>query len=153
MKRLILISTVALIFTSYGYADQEHCEVMSKGAHGLEFIEVPCKTMEHKIPCAKEWTDENGSWHSEERPCAPGEQKTVEQVDREESAAQKRKCGKDFRALRVGMKFSRFEQCNEEPEFITDTMTTSGLVETYRGTFYIINVKNDRIISYTRRRY
>ena len=153
MKRFILASAVLLAFSLNAVADERSCSISRMGTNGLEFIDVPCTTMEQKIPCAREWTDENGSWNSEERPCAPGEQKTVEQLDREENAAQKRKCGKDFKALRVGMKFSRFEQCNEEPTFITDTVGAGGVVETYRGTFYFIYVKNDKIISYTRRRY
>lgn len=69
----------------------------------------------------------------------------------EEDAAKKRKCGKDFMALRVGMTFDRFEACNEALSYVTETTDKSGLVETYRSTFYIIHFSNDRVVSYTRR--
>lgn len=102
------------------------------------------------MPCSKEEVI-NGSTYITDVPCPPGKRKTIEQIEREEQAAKKRKCGKDYNALRVGMKLSRIEQCYEEPAFVTETTSAGGTVETYRGTFYFIHVQDGRVVGYTRR--
>jgi hypothetical protein len=100
--------------------------------------------------CFEQWKV-NGVY--KEMPCDPNK-KSPSQVEYEkEQAAMKKKCGKDYQQLRVGMSLQRFEDCTDGVVFVTDTMTAGGLVETYRSSFYIINVKNDRVVSYTRRRY
>ena len=70
---------------------------------------------------------------------------------REHEAKQKKACGKDFDQLRVGMTLARFEQCNESLSFVTESFTQGGAIETYRSTFYWINARNGRVVSYTRR--
>lgn len=84
-------------------------------------------------------------------PCDPDKKEPWEIEQEKEEAAKKQKCGKDFMALRIGMTLERVEQCYEEPEYVTETVSNGGTVETYRGTFYFINVKNGRIVGYTRR--
>lgn len=86
-----------------------------------------------------------------EMPCDPNKKKDWELVQEEEEAVQKRKCGKDFQQLRVGMSVQRFEDCYEALSYVNDTVSGGGGVETYRSTFYFIYVKNDRIVGYTRR--
>lgn len=71
--------------------------------------------------------------------------------EEKEEAVKKRKCGKDYMALRVGMTLERIDQCYEEPAYVTDTVSKGSVVETYRGTFYFIYVQNGRVIGYTRR--
>ena len=77
----------------------------------------------------------------------------VARDEAKEESAKKRKCGKDFMALRVGMALDRFEECHEALSHVTDTVSKDGKVETYRSTFYLINAKDGRIVSYTKRRY
>lgn len=77
-----------------------------------------------------------------------------EKMEREEArdqAAKKGKCGKDFMGIRVGMTLDRFELCHEAISFVTETTDKSGLIETYRSTFYFINARDGKIVSYTRR--
>lgn len=91
----------------------------------------------------------NGSY--KDLPCDP-DNKSVSEIEQEkEEAVKKRKCGKDFMVLRVGMTLERIEQCYEEPAYVTETVGKGGVVETYRGTFYFIYVQNGRVIGYTRR--
>lgn len=73
-------------------------------------------------------------------------------VDPEEVTKEKT-CGKDYGELRVGMSLKRFEQCNEALIQETETVTKSGRTEVYRSTFYWIQARNGKIVSYTRRRY
>lgn len=147
MKFLLVLMSAMLISLS-AYAAQESCEEMRKGPNGVEFVPIPCK--EHPIPCSETWFD-GKSTHSKSVPCKPGQQKTLEQVEREEQTVQKRKCGKDFKALRVGMTVDRFEECNEALSYVTDTVGKGGVVETYRSTFYFIHAQQGRVVSYTRR--
>lgn len=105
---------------------------------------------EHDALCFKEKTNENGWVTGEAIPCPPGKQKTVEQIQREEEAALKRKCGKDYGAIRIGMSIKRLEDCTGAV-FLTRTVGKNGTVETYRTTFDWVNVQNGKIISYTER--
>lgn len=70
-----------------------------------------------------------------------------------EESVKKSKCGKDFMALRVGMTLDRFKECHEALAYVTETVGKDGTVETYRSTFYLIDAKGGRIVSYTKRRY
>lgn len=144
MIKLAFFVMAALI--SSGAMSAEMCRVLTKSN---TWVTEPCT--ETPIPCAKEWTDEKGRRHSETVPCAPGKQKTIEQEQREEDAAKKSKCGKDFMALRVGMTLDRFEECHEALSYVTETTDKNGLIETYRSTFYIIHFAKGRVVSYTRR--
>lgn len=134
-------------------ADKHACEVADLvPGKGWVYTKVPCSSLERKIPCTKEWTDEKGHSYGEEVPCPPGsKQKTVEQVQREEDAAKARRCGRDFGQLRVGMTLERFEACNEAAAYVTVTTGRSGSVEMYRSTFYWLHVKDGQIIGFTRR--
>ena len=146
--RFLFVLMSAMLLTVSAYAAQESCEEMRKGPNGVEFVPMPCR--EHPIPCTE--SHRNGKWiETHEVACKPGQQKTFEQVDREEEAVQKRKCGKDFKALRVGMTVDRFEECNEALSYVTDTVGKGGVVETYRSTFYFIHAQQGRVVSYTRR--
>ena len=142
MKKLVIL--VAALISSSAMAT-EMCHVLTKSN---TWVTEPCT--ETPIPCAKEWTDEKGYRHSEAAPCAPGEQKTVEQVQREDEKELKRKCGKDYMRLRIGMTIDRLEQCYGAT-YVTETVSKGGVIETYRTTFDWVHVKNDRVISYTRR--
>lgn len=71
-------------------------------------------------------------------------------VDPDE-AAQARRCGKDFNAIRVGMNLKRFEQCSEALAYVTETVVGGVRVETWRSTIYFIHARDGRIIGYTRR--
>lgn len=84
-------------------------------------------------------------------PCDPDKKSPLELEHEKEEADKKRRCGKDFMALRIGMTLDRLEQCYEEPAFVTETVGKGGRVETYRGTFYFIHVRNGRVVGYTRR--
>lgn len=150
---LPIVVFFVMVFSQMAFSaePQTSCETMSMETGELVFKKVPCSSMETPMPCSKEWTDSEGSWHSEYRPCKPGEQKTVEQIDREEAAVQKKQCRKDYQALRIGMTLDRFEQCTDGLVYITDTVVKGAVVESYRSTFYFIYAKNGRIIAYTRR--
>lgn len=67
-----------------------------------------------------------------------------------EEAAQKRKCGKDHGAIRVGMKIDRLQECSGAT-YVTKTTSKDGVIETYRTMFDMVNVKDGRIVSYTKR--
>ena len=126
------------------------CEEATLGENGWEYKTVPCSNFDRPIPCVE--TVRNGKWlEMHEVACKPGEQKTVQQVEREEEAAMKKKCGKDFGQIRIGMALERFEDCTEAAAYVTDTVIAGGVVETYRSTFHLIHVKNGRIVGYTRR--
>lgn len=72
------------------------------------------------------------------------------QEDAREESAQKRKCGKDYMTLRIGMKIQRVEECLGAV-YVTETTSKSGVTETYRTTFDLVQVKDGRVVSYTRR--
>lgn len=71
-------------------------------------------------------------------------------VDKDEAAKEKA-CGKDYGALRVGMSIQRFEQCNEALSLESETVTSAGRTEIYLSTFYWIQARSGKIVSYTRR--
>lgn len=77
--------------------------------------------------------------------------RAVEQDRLREESAKKKACGRDFMALRVGMRLDRFEQCHEALSYMTETVSSAGPVETYRSTFYIIHASKGVITGYTRR--
>ena len=148
---LPILVFVGLLLSSMVFAG-ESCGTTNIVNGKPVYKDVPCSSIETPIACVREWTDENGSWNSEERPCLPGEQKTVQQLQREEVAIQKKQCGKNYKAIRIGMSLDLFESCTDGLIFISETVTESGVVEKYRSTFYIIQAKDDRIIAYSRRR-
>lgn len=90
--------------------------------------------------CEEAKLGKNG-WEYTQVPCP---------VDPEE-VAKKKQCGKDYRVLRIGMTVERFEQCNESLSYVTDTIASTGVTESYRSTFYYIHVRGGKIVSYTRR--
>ena len=67
-----------------------------------------------------------------------------------EEATQKRKCGKDYMAIRIGMTIKRLDDCTGAA-YINQTVTQDGVIETYRTMFKYVNVKNGKVISYTNR--
>ncbi len=69
----------------------------------------------------------------------------------DEREARRRKCGKDFEALRIGMTLDRYEECTEAVDHVTQTVSQSGVTEVYRSTFYLIQARDGRIVSFTRR--
>lgn len=73
-------------------------------------------------------------------------------VDTDEVVKEKT-CGKDYGELRIGMSLKRFEQCNEALVQETETVTKGGRTEVYRSTFFWIQARNGKIVSYTRRTY
>ena len=121
-------------------------------AVALILISSGSLAVEHDAACYKETINEKGLSAFEAVPCSPGKQKTVEQIQREEEAALKRKCGKDYMVLRIGMKIERLEECYGAV-YITETVTKDGAIETYRTMFDMVNVKNGKVVSYTKRRY
>jgi hypothetical protein len=68
-----------------------------------------------------------------------------------ELAAQKRKCGKDYRTIRIGMTIERLDECTAGASYVNETVTQDGVIETYRTRSSYVNVKNGKIISYTMR--
>lgn len=111
---------------------------------------APCPKGEFMASCNKEIIDEKGWTRWEAIPCPPGQRKTVNQMDREEDASQKRKCGKDYMMLRIGMKIERLEECYGAV-YLTETTSKRGVTKTYRTTFDLVQVKDGRVVSYTRR--
>jgi len=69
-----------------------------------------------------------------------------------EEADQKRNCGKDYMTLRIGMKIERLEECYGAI-YLTETTSKSGVTKTYRTMFDMVDVKNGKVVSYTKRRY
>lgn len=134
---------------SAGGKNQEMCSVARTINGRMTWLEEPCAQRERPIPCQDKVVAANSIKYVE-RPCRVGEQKTYEQVQRDEEAVVKKKCGKDFGKLRVGMTLDRYEECTEPVDFITETVSKSGVVETYRGMFWLIQVQNGKIVSYTR---
>jgi len=127
-KKLLAVSLLALSAT-YVWGE-ETCEVMRKVNGTLKGVPVPCSQLrQHMSP----------------------EQRAARDMQEQERAERQRKCGKDYEALRIGMPFERYEECTEEPILIGESVTKDGLIENYRGTFYLIRVQNGRIVGYTRR--
>lgn len=77
--------------------------------------------------------------------------RAVHQAHEREEADKKKRCGKDYMALRIGMHFDRVEQCFEALSYVTDTVSGGGTVETYRSTFYLLHFSNGVMVGYTRR--
>lgn len=120
-------------------------------------VDFPCDpdTPGHLMPCTQERTevkDGKTSLVITVVPCAPGQQKTIEQVQREEADAKKRKCGKDYMAIRIGMSIDRLEECNGAA-YVTETVSKGGVVETYRTVFDWVYVQNGRVVGYTKRKF
>lgn len=130
MKLRQIISFAMLAGTLGSAHSAETCEVMKKVNGVLKGVQVPCSQLrQHMSP----------------------EQRAARDMQEEERAERQRKCGKDFEALRIGMSFERYEECTEEPSLIGEAVTKDGMIENYRGTFYLIRVQNGRIVGYTRR--
>jgi hypothetical protein len=77
------------------------------------------------------------------------QQAALKEQDKEE-AAQKRKCGKDYGVLRIGMSIDRLQDCMGAV-YVTKTVRKDGVIETYRTMFDLVNVKDGKVISYTER--
>lgn len=152
MRALIVVGAIFVCANAVG-ADKHACESADLvPGKGWVYTSVPCTSLERPIPCTKEWTDESGSFNSTVVPCPPGaKQKTYEQVQREEEQIKRTKCGKDYKAARVGMSASRFSDCTDGLIYVTETTTAKGVTETYRATFYYVHVRDGRIVGLTRR--
>lgn len=111
---------------------------------------APCPKGEFMASCSKEIINEKGWTRFETIPCPPGQRKTIQQIEREEQAALKRQCGKDYMTLRVGMKIKRLEQCLGAI-YETETVTAKGRIVTYRTTFDWVYVQNGIVTGYTER--
>jgi len=144
-----LISALVLLAASSARADS--CSEMRKVNGVLTAVSIPCEQLETPIPCSETTVDAQGRTLITDRPCRPGEQKTIQQVERDERAAKKKACGRDFETLRIGMKLTRFEQCTDGTSFVTETVTKQRVVEVYRSTFYWLHVVDGVIVGYTRR--
>lgn len=118
------------IFISLGAAAAESCYEAKKVDGVLTPVKVPCDQVK--------------------RAGNPAQQAAM-QAQAEEREARRRKCGKDFEALRIGMTLDRYEECTEALDHVTQTVTQAGTTETYRSTFYLIQARDGRIVSYTRR--
>lgn len=66
-------------------------------------------------------------------------------------ANKKKRCGKNYMVLKVGLSFDQVEKCFGMLSFVTETTAKSGVVETYRTSFYLIQFMNDRVVAFTRR--
>lgn len=73
-----------------------------------------------------------------------------ERKEAKEEVARKRKCGKDYNTLRIGMTLDHLEQC-VGAIYMTKTVGKGGVVATYRTMFDWVHVQNGRVISYTER--
>lgn len=124
-----LVLAVLAVLMAGTAAAGEMCEVMRKADGVLTSVQVPC---------------------SQVRRATTPEHEAALASDRQEAAARKRQCGKDFEALRVGMTLKRYEQCTGGLVFVTDTTSKEGVVKTYRSTFYLIDAKGGRVVSFTR---
>lgn len=129
MKLHRLIVAALLGVASYTVLSAETCEVMKKVNGVLTGVQVPCSQVK--------------------RPTTP-EQEAALQIQRDEQAARKRKCGKDFEALRIGMTLDRYEECTEALAYVTETVSKTGVVKTYRSTFYLIHSADGKIVAYSR---
>lgn len=149
MKKLIIL---ALAFISSSSLAGEMCDVLTTVNGRATWVSEPCSLTEHQALCYEEKIDSRGWTSSTAVPCPPGKQKTIEQIHREEEAAQKRKCGKDYMTIRIGMSIGRLEDCHGAA-YVTDTVSKDGIVETYRTMFDWVYVKNGRVIGYTKRKF
>lgn len=129
----------------------EMCSVAKTINGRMVWVDEPCSKRETPMPCSQTTKTADGSTLIETIPCPSGQQKTIQQIQREEEAAQKKKCGKDFGKLRIGMALNRYEECTEALVFVTDTVSKGAVVETYRGMFYFVHAKDGRIVAFTRR--
>jgi hypothetical protein len=124
--------------------------IMVKGK--LSYKTAPCPKGEFMATCSKESIDDKGWSSGEIIPCPPGQRKTIDQIHREEESVQKRKCGKDYMTIRIGMAIEQLEDCHGA-SYVTETVSASGVVETYRTVFDWVYVKNGRVIGYTKRKF
>lgn len=147
LKPLRLIVACVTLLSGASWAG-DTCPVLQKDGR---WVNGPCKQVETPIPCGDETRNAYGGTTWQARPCRPGEQKTLQQVAREEEAAQRKLCGKDFGKIRVGMSLDRFEQCTDGLAYITETVTKSGVVETYRSTFFLVHAADGKIVGFTKR--
>lgn len=129
IRQVVFSLLVTWAGASLAQPSRESCEVMKKVDGVLTSVQVPCSQVK--------------------RPTTP-DQEAALQKQRDEQAARKRKCGKDFEALRIGMSLDRYEECTEALDYVTETVTKTGIVKTYRSTFYLIQSAGGKIISYTR---
>lgn len=129
MKLSQLFFVTILGLASWPALSAETCEVMRKVDGVLKSVQIPCSEVK--------------------RPTTP-DQDAALKADRDELAAKKRLCGKDFEALRIGMPVARFEQCTDGLVYVTDTVTKDGTFKTYRSTFYLIQSAGGKIVAFSR---
>ena len=68
---------LALMWAANSQAN-ELCTSMQKKDGKVDWVRVPCSTFDRPIPCSKYTPDGKGRVLIEDRPCLPGEQKTVQ---------------------------------------------------------------------------
>ena len=129
MKMSHLFFATILCVASWPALSAETCEVMRKVDGVLKSVQIPCSDIK--------------------RPTTPVQDAALK-AERDELAAKKRQCDKDFEALRIGMPVTRFEQCTDGLVYVTDTVTKDGTVKTYRSTFYLIQSADGKIVAYSR---
>lgn len=144
-------SSVALLLTTLSGVGHAACFDLKKINGLLTDVPIACEALDRPVPCSRETLLPNGSRLIEDRPCAPHEQRTVQQVEREEEAAKLKQCGKDFGATRIGMRLDRFELCTDGTVFVAETQVKGALIETFRSTFYVLQVRDGRIVAFTRK--
>lgn len=128
------MKSAAILFlflvTSFGASAAESCYEAKKIDGVLTPVKVPCDQVKR---------------------AGNPEQQAAMKTQADEREARRRKCGKDFEALRIGMTLDRYEECTEAVDHVTQTVSQSGVTEVYRSTFYLIQARDGRIVSFTRR--
>lgn len=100
----------------------------------------------HAAPCEVASLVPGKGWEYRAVPCE-------KEPFAEDDARKKKACGKDYGALRIGMTRTRVQQCYEALSFETETVTAAGTTEIWRSTFQWIQVRDGRVVGFTRRTY
>lgn len=101
---------------------------------------------EHSKQIEHEWAENHAREEAENKHA----REQQERKEAKEETALKRKCGKNYHTLRIGMTLDNLEQC-VGAIYITKTVSKGGVIETYRTSFDWVHVQNGRVISYTER--
>lgn len=142
---------VALTLLLQPARSEEMCSVLKTEGGRSIWVKESCSQRETPMPCTRTTKDARGSLVIEDVPCAPWQQKTVQQVEREREAEQRRQCGADFGKLRIGMTLDRYEECTESLDLVSEKVTSAGTAELYRGMFYFIEARDGKIVGFKRR--
>lgn len=121
--------------------ESNYCETMRK--EQSEKVARKKEEDEHNAQLKREYDAEQASLNKN--------REAFHREQEREEADQKRKCGKDYQRLRIGMKISRLQECSGATYF-TKTVSADGVVETYRAMFDWVFVKNGVVTGYTERK-